>query len=110
METTIIVRPLCPAWISYRSGTAPVRRIALSNLHDTNHGARCHAQIRTSRKELNFPGGSLNFITDALSLGHLTSRQDLLECILVQHGYTQLFGLGEFGARFGAGDQIARLL
>ena len=49
-------------------------------------------------------------IIDVLSLGHLTSSQDLLECVLVQHGYAQLFGLGELGARLGAGDQITRLL
>ena len=29
-------------------------------------------------------------IIDVLSLGHLTSSQDLLECILVQYGSAQL--------------------
>ena len=55
-------------------------------------------------------GRFFNLTIDALSLGHLTSSQDLLECILIQHGHAQLFSLGELGARFGAGDEIARLL
>ena len=55
-------------------------------------------------------GRIFNLVINALSPGHLTSRQDLLECILIQHGHAQLLGLGELGARFGAGDQIARLL
>ena len=55
-------------------------------------------------------GRIFNLVIDVLSLGHLTSRQDLLERILVQHWHTQLLGLGELGARFGTGDQIARLL
>ena len=41
---------------------------------------------------------------NALSLGHLAGSQNLLECVLVQHGYAQLLGFGELGARFGAGD------
>ena len=57
-----------------------------------------------------FSGRIFNLVIDALSLGHLTGSQDLLECILIQHGYAQLLGLGELGARFGTGDQIARLL
>ena len=55
-------------------------------------------------------GRFFNLAINALSLGHLTSSQDLLECVLVQHGYAQLLGLGELGARFGAGDQIVCLL
>ena len=55
-------------------------------------------------------GRIFNLAINALSLGHLTGSQDLLERVLVQHGYTQLLGFGELGARFGAGDQIARLL
>ena len=55
-------------------------------------------------------GRIFNLVIDALSLGHLTGRKNLLECVLVQHGHTQLLSLGELGARFGAGDQIARLL
>ena len=55
-------------------------------------------------------GRFFNLAIDVLSLGHLTSRKDLLECVLVQHGYAQLLGLGELGARLGAGNQIARLL
>ena len=61
-------------------------------------------------ESINLSGRFSNLVIDALSLGHLTSRQDLLECILVQYGYAQLLSLGELGARFGAGDQIARLL
>ena len=56
------------------------------------------------------PGRIFNLAIDALSLGQLTSRQDLLECVLIQHGHTQLLGLSELGACLGAGDQIARLL
>ena len=55
-------------------------------------------------------GRFFNLAIDALSLGHLTGSQDLFECILIQHGYAQLLGFGELGARFGASDQIARLL
>ena len=55
-------------------------------------------------------GWFFNLAIDALSLGHLTSRQDLLERVLIQYRHAQLLGLGELGARFGAGDQIARLL
>ncbi len=33
------------------------------------------------------PGRIFNLAIDALSLGQLTSSQDLLECVLVQHGY-----------------------
>lgn len=61
-------------------------------------------------ESINLSGRFSNLVIDVLSLGHLTSRQDLLECILVQYGYAQLLSLGELGARFGAGDQIARLL
>ena len=85
----------------YRSGTTPAHRIALSNLRDADHNARRPIQIKTSRKA--FPRGFYLFI-DVLSLGHLTSRQDLLERVLVQHGYAQLLGLGKLGARLGAGD------
>ena len=46
----------------------------------------------------------------ALSLGHLTGSENLLERVLVQHGHAKLLGLGELGARLGAGNQIARLL
>ena len=51
-----------------------------------------------------------NLTIDALCLWHLTSRKDLFECVLVQYGYAQLLRLGELGTRFGAGDQVARLL
>ena len=60
-------------------------------------------------KGIMLSGRFFNLAINALSLGHLTSSQDLLECVLVQHGYAQLLGFGELGARFGAGDQVARL-
>jgi hypothetical protein len=57
-----------------------------------------------------FSGRLFNLIIVALSLGHLTSRKNLLECVLIQYWHAQLLGFGELGARFGAGNQIARLL
>lgn len=97
----------------YESSIAPERHRSAGSPSAT-YMTRIMLPATTPKKNLpesiNLSGRFSNLIIDVLSLGHLTSRQDLLECVLVQHGHAQLLGLGELGARFGAGDQIARLL